>query len=87
MNSINPDSEFKYQVFISYSHEDEKLAKWIQAKLEGFKIPRKIITTVKAEGRAISERIYPVFRDRTELSSGAGLPVAIKPSLFLTIPS
>lgn len=31
--------EYKYLAFISYKREDEKWAKWLQRKLEHYKLP------------------------------------------------
>lgn len=60
--------------FISYKREDEKWAKWIQNKLESYKVP----TIVKGEN--IPERIRPIFRDATDLSGGV-LAKSIKKGL------
>ena len=34
--------EYKYLAFISYKREDEKWAKWLQHKLEHYKLPTSI---------------------------------------------
>ena len=33
------ETGFEYYAFISYKREDEKWAKWLQKKLEGYKLP------------------------------------------------
>ena len=33
------ESNFEYYAFISYKREDEKWAKWLQNKLEGYRLP------------------------------------------------
>jgi len=32
---------YKYKAFISYSHTDMKFARWLQKKIENYKIPKK----------------------------------------------
>ena len=31
--------EYRYKAFISYSHADEKWARWLQRSLENYKVP------------------------------------------------
>ena len=53
----------EYYAFISYKREDEKWAKWLQRKLEHYKFPTNL------NGRTdLPKKIYPTFRDVTELS-------------------
>ncbi len=55
----------KYIAFISYSHKDEKVAKWLQRKLESYKLP------VEVRGDyGQSKYLRPVFRDRSDLGAG-----------------
>ncbi|MBO4715778.1 MAG: toll/interleukin-1 receptor domain-containing protein, partial [Verrucomicrobia bacterium] len=60
------EKEFQYYAFISYSHEDEKWAKWIQRRLESYKLP----AVIRKEIPRIPKHIRPVFRDRTDLNAG-----------------
>ena len=39
------DSEFKYRAFISYSHSDERWAKWLHKSLETYSVPKHLIGT------------------------------------------
>lgn len=55
-----------YYAFISYKREDEAWAKWLQKKLESYKLP----TYARSENKDIPERIRPVFRDTTDLTGG-----------------
>ena len=55
----------KYAAFISYSHADEKIAKWLQRKLESYKLP----TTIHNEFDN-SRYLRPIFRDRSDLNGG-----------------
>ena len=52
-------------VFISYSHKDVKWAKWLQKKLEWYRLP-----TEAHNDLSDSRYIRPVFRDRDTLTSG-----------------
>lgn len=36
------DGKYDYFAFISYRWEDEKMAKWLQVKLEHYKLPTEI---------------------------------------------
>lgn len=56
----------EYYAFISYKREDEKWAKWLQDKLEHYKLPSNIR---KGNGN-IPPNLRPVFRDTSELASG-----------------
>ena len=52
--------DFIYYAFISYSHKDEKWAKWLQRKLESYRLPTVIR---KESGKPLPKRIAPVFLD------------------------
>ena len=59
------DNKKEYFAFISHSHKDKKWAKWLQHKLEHYKLPSNL------NGRSdLPKEIRPVFRDITELASG-----------------
>lgn len=58
-------NNYKSYAFISYSRKDEKWAKWLQRKLESYKLP----TTIHNEYTS-SKYLRPVFRDKTDLNTG-----------------
>ena len=58
---------YTYYAFISYSHRDEKWAKWIQGALEKYRLPAAVR---KEAGKNLPQRIRPVFRDATDLGAG-----------------
>ena len=58
--------QYKNYAFISYKREDEKWAKWLQRKLESYKLP----SVIRKESFNIPKYIRPVFRDKTDLSGG-----------------
>jgi hypothetical protein len=68
-------SAFQYKAFISYSHQDERWAKWLHEALESYRISRRL------RGGEIPEKLYPVFRDRDELSSAANLNENVRTAL------
>ncbi|MBQ8652622.1 MAG: toll/interleukin-1 receptor domain-containing protein [Alistipes sp.] len=51
--------------FISYNHKDEKIAKWLQRKLESYKLPTEIHNEFED-----SRYLRPIFRDRSDLNTG-----------------
>lgn len=63
--------DYKYYAFISYKREDEAWAKWLQNKLEYFKLP------ISSNDE---EYIRPIFRDITDLRPGC-LPELIREAL------
>ena len=69
-----------YKAFITYSHDDEAWAKWLQRSLERYRVPPRLIAAA-ARSQVLPERLYPVFRDRTELASSADLSQALKDAL------
>lgn len=62
---MEPVKVKKNFVFISYNHKDVKWAKWLQQKLEWYRLPTEIHNEFSD-----SRYIRPVFRDRDTLTSG-----------------
>lgn len=59
------ENTFKYFAFISYKREDEEWAKWLQHKLEHYKLPSNL------NGRTdLPKEIRPIFRDQSDLAGG-----------------
>jgi len=58
--------QFDYYAFISYSRKDEKWAKWLQKRMEQYRLP----TILRKEENTLPKRINPVFRDKTDLTTG-----------------
>ncbi|MCH4156395.1 MAG: TIR domain-containing protein [Muribaculaceae bacterium] len=59
------DTDFQYYAFISYKSEDEKWAKWLQRKLETYRLPSVIRKAVND-----GQKQLKIFRDKTDLRSG-----------------
>ncbi len=55
----------EFYAFISYKREDEKWAKWLQDKLEHYKFPTNLNGWI-----GLPKKIYPTFRDVTDLNPG-----------------
>ena len=75
--SVDNLGQFTYYAFISYQRKDEKWAKWLQRKLENYKLP---VANAKEASNKKSKYIRPVFRDKTDLTAGP-LPDALKEAL------
>lgn len=78
------NTKYDFYAFISYKREDEKWAKWLQNKLEYYKIP----TTVKKENPTVPDKIRPVFKDTTDLEPGIlaeKISTALDSSRFLIV--
>ena len=69
--------QYTYYAFISYQRKDEKWAKWLQRKLENYKLP---VANAKDTSDKKPKYIRPVFRDKTDLTTGP-LPDALKDAL------
>lgn len=70
-------------VFISYNHRDVKWAKWLQKKLEWYRLPAEAHNEFSD-----SRYIRPVFRDRDTLSAGIlndSLRAHLEASRFLVV--
>lgn len=65
--------KYSYIAFISYKREDEKWAKWLQHKLEHYRLP----SSIRKENNSLPKAVRPVFRDKSELASGV-----LKKSLY-----
>ncbi len=69
-----------YHAFISYTHRDERWAKWLQRALERYRIPKRLQRQDTHSG-TLPDRFHPIFRDRDELASSANLPASIRDAL------
>jgi tetratricopeptide (TPR) repeat protein len=69
-----------FKAFISYSHQDESWARWLQKALESYRVPKHLVGSQGQFG-AIPPRLSPVFRDREDLSSSADLSSKIRAEL------
>jgi tetratricopeptide (TPR) repeat protein len=72
--------QFKYRAFISYSHADEKWARWLHRSLETYRIPKHLIGQKTTMG-PVPAKLAPVFRDREELASATDLGAKLTEAL------
>ncbi len=77
-------NQYKYWAFISYKREDEKWAKWLQKKLEYYKLPVEIL----ADNPNLSQYLRPVFKDTTDLNGNTllgSINAALDSSMYLIV--
>jgi eukaryotic-like serine/threonine-protein kinase len=72
---------FKYWAFISYSHRDKRWADWLHRALETYRVPKRIIGQPTGDGPR-PKRLFPIFRDREELSASADLGAKVNQALI-----
>lgn len=61
----------KYFAFISYSHKDSEMAKWLQHEFEYYELPSTLFEVRKdIRKEDLPESFKPIFRDEDELSGG-----------------
>ena len=70
----------KYRAFISYSHSDEKWARWLHRGLETYRLPKGVVGRETSFG-IVPHRFNPVFRDREELASATNLGATLVAAL------
>jgi tetratricopeptide (TPR) repeat protein len=70
----------RYGAFLSYSHVDERPARWLLQRLESYRVPARL---VGKDGRfgPVPARIGAVFRDRDELPTASDLGGTITTAL------
>lgn len=69
-------SEHKYKAFISYSHKDAKISKWLHKSLESYRIPKHLIG-INARNGMVPAKLFPIFRDRDDLAATTHMTDAI----------
>lgn len=74
------EGPFRYYAFISYSHADEAIARWLHKGLETYRVPSRLVGK-DSGGVRIPRRLFPIFRDREELSSSASLAQSVEDAL------
>ncbi len=70
----------RYKAFISYSHRDKYWGDWLHKALETYRVPKRLAGTAGRDG-VVPPKLFPIFRDREELSSSADLNNEIKLAL------
>ena len=72
--------DFKYWAFISYSHQDKAWGRWLHKALETYRVPKRLAGHESRDG-VVPRRLFPVFRDREELSTSSDLSLTINAAL------
>jgi TIR domain len=80
MSDSDQAGTFKYKAFISYAHIDQVAATWLHKALESYRIPKDLQGTPGRDG-PIPKSLFPIFRDRDELSSSPDLSQSIQDGL------
>ncbi|HTI31044.1 MAG TPA: TIR domain-containing protein [Sphingomonas sp.] len=70
----------KYAAFISYSHSDQAVARWLHQALETYRVPRDLIGSPSEFG-PVPKKLPPVFRDRDELPASGDLGERLRAAL------
>ena len=60
------EKRYEYFAFISYKHEDMRWAKWLQNRLETYRLP----SVIRKEAPHLPKHIRPIFRDQTDIGAG-----------------
>jgi len=71
---------FKYSAFISYSHSDQEIVRWLHRALEGYRLPKNLAGTETTDG-VIPKKLKPFFRDRDDLSASTSLRNSVSKAL------
>ena len=69
-----------YAAFISYSHADQAVARWLHRRLETYRIPSALVGKPSPFG-PVTRRLLPVFRDRDELPASGDLGEELRAAL------
>lgn len=66
---------YGYKAFISYSHQDEAVARWLHRQLERYRLPKPLRQRTRSAG------LGKIFRDRDDLGSANNLSATIQNAL------
>ncbi len=70
----------RYWAFISYSHKDAAFGRRLHRRLEGYRLPRRLVGRATAQG-TVPRRLVPIFRDRDELPAANDLSAEVRTAL------
>jgi tetratricopeptide (TPR) repeat protein len=73
----------RYAAFISYSHKDAAAARALHARLERYRVPRRLVGTPGDHG-PVPARLTPIFRDRDELPAAGDLSEKVRAALAVS---
>ena len=71
---------WRYRAFLSYSRVDDRAAKWLHKSLENYVLPKGLVERSSYLSKT-RNWFVPIFRDRTDLSSGGDLVEKLREAL------
>ena len=80
MLRVRRASHPRYMAFLSYSHDDAEIAKWLHEELEEFHVPQRLVGQLTEHG-PVPKRLAPIFRDRQELAAASNLTEEIEEAI------
>lgn len=83
MAEAGPGAAGGYVAFISYSHKDAAIGRWLHGRLEGYRLPRRLAGTQGEDGE-VPARLIPIFRDRDELPAAGDLSGKVRSALAVS---
>ncbi len=83
MAEAGPGAAGGYVAFISYSHKDAAIGRWLHRKLEGYRLPKRLAGTQGEDGE-VPARLTPIFRDRDELPAAGDLSERVRAALAVS---
>ncbi|HZF27260.1 MAG TPA: toll/interleukin-1 receptor domain-containing protein [Steroidobacteraceae bacterium] len=78
-----PQEQYRYWAFISYSNKDALVARRLHRRLENYSIPRDLRGRPGLDG-AVPAKLFPIFRDREELPLSSDLGASIEDALRIS---
>jgi tetratricopeptide (TPR) repeat protein len=83
MAEAGPGSAGGYVAFISYSHRDAAIGRWLHSRLESYRLPKRLAGTEGEDG-TVPARLTPIFRDRDELPAAGDLSEKVRAALAVS---
>ena len=72
--------KWRYRAFLSYSRVDDRVARWLHKSLENYILPKGLAERSSYLSKT-KNWFVPIFRDRTDLSSGGDLVEKLREAL------
>jgi tetratricopeptide (TPR) repeat protein len=76
-------SSFRYWGFLSYSHDDRRVAERMHKALEAYRVPARLVGLEGPFG-PVPARLLPIFRDRDDLNAGGRLGPEVERALAVS---